>query len=225
MFDSTAPADVPVRSIDRRRAATRDEIVDAAWDLAREVGLAHLSLRDLAARVGMRAPSLYSYVASKDAIHDLMFAQGQREMAELLDGIPAHDDPREHFRSANRAFFRFCVSDPVRYQLMFQRTLPGFTPSPESYALALANLERLASHLRTAGAAEPRHVDLWTAIMTGLTDQQLSNDPGGDRWERLLDESVDMFCDHVGIPRSADPPPPVTSTGPSARSTRTRSRR
>lgn len=23
--------------------------------------------------------------------------------------------------------------------------------------------------------------------MTGLTDQQLSNDPGGDRWERLLD--------------------------------------
>lgn len=23
--------------------------------------------------------------------------------------------------------------------------------------------------------------------MTGLTDQQLSKDPGGDRWERLLD--------------------------------------
>jgi hypothetical protein len=34
--------------------------------------------------------------------------------------------------------------------------------------------------------------------MTGLTDQQLSNDPGGDRWARLLDEAVDMFLAHLG---------------------------
>jgi hypothetical protein len=43
---------------------------------------------------------------------------------------------------------------------------------------------------------EPRHLDLATALVTGLVDQQLSNDPGGDRWIRLIDESVDMFLDH-----------------------------
>lgn len=222
MFDTS----IPTRPADRRRAATRDEIVAAAWQLCREHGLATLSLRDLAERVGMRAPSLYSYVSSKDDIYDLMFAQGQRAMAELLDSLPDDPDPRELFRRGNHAFFGFCTSDPIRYQLMFQRTLPGFTPSPESYGLAIANLERLAANLRAAGATDPRHVDLWTAIMTGLTDQQLSNDPGGDRWRRLLDEAIDMFCDHVGIPPSGSPTASPTDppTGRPRRSSRPRSR-
>ena len=36
-------------------------------------------------------------------------------------------------------------------------------------------------------------MDLWTALLTGLVTQQMSNDPGGDRWERLIDRAVHMF--------------------------------
>lgn len=36
-------------------------------------------------------------------------------------------------------------------------------------------------------------VDLWTALMSGLVNQQVSNDPGGQRWKRLVDGTVDMF--------------------------------
>jgi len=187
------------RAVDRRRAATRDEIVAAAWELCRELGLAYLSLRDLAERVGMRAPSLYSYVKSKDEIYDLMFAQGQRELAAALPQL-SDSASREDFRAGTHAFFCFAVADPVRHQLMFQRTLPGFVPSSDSYTLAVTNLEHLAATLRAAGVSQSGHVDLWTAIITGLTDQQLSNDPDGTRWERLLNEAIDMFCDHVGIP-------------------------
>ena len=191
------------RPIDRRRAETRREILAAAWDLCRRNGLASLSLRELAAAVGLRAPSLYSYFPSKDAIYDAMFAEGQRQMAEHMGGHVEPTGTREEFRDSARAFFEFCTADPVRYQLLFQRTVPGFEPSAESYALAVANLEVLASRMRAAGVTDPRHVDLWTAMLTGLTDQQLSNDPGGDRWERLLDEAVDLLCDHAGIPASA----------------------
>ena len=49
-----------------RRASTRQEILDAAWDLAHEVGLTEVTLRALAHRVGMRAPSLYSYFALQE---------------------------------------------------------------------------------------------------------------------------------------------------------------
>jgi AcrR family transcriptional regulator len=42
-----------------RREATRAEILEAAWELARQQGLAGLSLRDIAAKIGMRPPSLY----------------------------------------------------------------------------------------------------------------------------------------------------------------------
>src|SRR5262245_31752917 len=74
-----------------RREAAKAEILDAAWALVREHGLAALSLRDLAARVGMRAPSLYQYFPSKHAIYDAMFAQGMRA---ALDAVAASvDDP------------------------------------------------------------------------------------------------------------------------------------
>jgi AcrR family transcriptional regulator len=187
---------------DRRRAQTRAEILRAAWGLCREEGLAGLSLRALAARVGMRAPSLYSYFGSKDAIYDAMFAQGQQALAEHMAFLPDDDLTREDFRAGARAFFEFCTADPVRYQLLFQRTIPGFEPSPESYALAVEHLDRLGRQMRSAGIADERQLDLWTAMLTGLTDQQISNDPGGKRWARLLDQAVDLFCDHAGVPRT-----------------------
>lgn len=203
MFDTTAVDDPSASAVERRRARTRAEILDAAWALCREDGLAALSLRDLAARVGLRAPSLYSYVDSKNAIYDAMFAQGQRDLMAHLASLPEEGLGRDEIRAGARAFFEFCTADPVRYQLMFQRTIPGFTPSPESYMLAVASLERMGRQLAAAGLGDPRQIDLWTAVVTGLTDQQISNDPGGDRWARLLDEAVDMLCDHAGIPDSA----------------------
>jgi AcrR family transcriptional regulator len=195
----------PERPIDRRRAETRREIVDAAWALCREHGLAGLSLRELAARVGLRAPSLYSYFASKEAIYDAMFAHGQVELRERLAFLPDDGLDRNDFRAGARTFFAFCTEDPVRYQLLFQRTLPDFEPSPESYQLAVELIDRLDRQLASLGVTEQHHRDLWTAMLSGLTGQQLANEPGGDRWGRLLDEAVDLYCDHVGIPPAPDP--------------------
>lgn len=192
---------ISAEALARRRGRTRDAIVDAAWALCRDQGLAALSMRDLAAAVGLRAPSLYSYVASKDEVYDAMFAEGQRQFADALADVEVDAArPRVMLRRGARRFFAFCTEDPTRYQLLFQRVVPGFEPSPASYALALANLEGLAAQLAAAGVTDPRHADLFTAVLTGLVDQQLSNDPGGDRWGRLVDEAVDLLCDHAGIP-------------------------
>lgn len=195
---ATSPAE-------RRRAETRREILDAAWALCREHGLAGLSLRDLAARVGMRAPSLYSYFGSKDAIYDAMFAQGQHQLDAHMDYDNRPVGDRRGLRDGSRAFFEFCVNDPVRYQLLFQRTLPGFEPSAESYALAVEQLAKLETALSGAGVRDRALLDLFSALITGLIAQQLSNEPDGDRWARLLDDAVDMFCDHAGIPPTDQP--------------------
>ncbi len=34
-------------------------------------------------------------------------------------------------------------------------------------------------------------------MTAGLAAQQTANDPGGDRWLRLIDDAVDMYLDHV----------------------------
>src|SRR5579884_2489521 len=107
----------------RRHQATKDEIVEAAWEVAREKGLAGLSLSDVAARVGMRVPSLYSYFASKNDIYDAMFAQGNEQFLEFIRGRIANlpRSARARLRAGLWITFDFCTEDPVRYQLLFQR--------------------------------------------------------------------------------------------------------
>lgn len=173
------------------------EILDAAWKLVREEGLAGLAMRDLAHRVGMQAPSLYSYFDSKHAIYDAMFAQGARTYLDEEARVVSTGDPLADLQAGVRFFVEFCTKDPVRYQLMFQRTIPGFEPSPETFAVSIEGLDRLKSRLAEVGITEQRSLDLLTAIGTGITDQQISNDPGGDRWIRLVDEAVEMFFGHA----------------------------
>ena len=60
---------------EKRRESARQEILAAAWEAAHEHGLGALTLRDVAARVGMRAPSLYWHFDSKTALYDAMFGQ------------------------------------------------------------------------------------------------------------------------------------------------------
>ena len=196
-----------------RREATRAEIVEAAWEQVRAEGLAALSLRDLARRVGMQAPSLYSYFDSKHAIYDAMFAQGAQDFLERERAVEETGDTLRDLQAGSRMFVGFCTEDPVRYQLMFQRFIPGFEPSPESYAISVAGLEALGERLAGFGLRDPELLDLYTALVTGLTDprdldlftalgagltnQQISNDPGGDRWVRLVDEAIEMFFEHV----------------------------
>lgn len=177
----------------RRHEATRQEILDAAWTLARERGLTGWSLREVATTVGMRAPSLYVYFDSKDAIYDAMFAQGYEQLLARVEAASTHGGPADLLRRSARLFFDFCVEDPARFQLLFLRVIPGFAPTPASYALAEQALERLRQALAEAGFTDDASVDLWTAIVTGLATQQISNDPGGDRWARLVDQAADMY--------------------------------
>jgi AcrR family transcriptional regulator len=163
----------------------------------RAEGLAALSLRDLARRVGMQAPSLYSYFDSKHAIYDAMFAEGAQDFLDRERAVETTGDPLRDLQAGSRIFVGFCTEDPVRYQLMFQRTIPGFEPSPESYAISVEALQVVRDRLAEAGLTDPRDLDLFTAIGAGITAQQISNDPGGDRWTRLVDEAIEMFFEHV----------------------------
>jgi AcrR family transcriptional regulator len=189
-----------------RRRSARDAIVDAAWALVAEEGLAGLSLRDLARRAGITTPTVYSYFGSKNAIYDAMFARAATQFADVMSAPYDCHAPRDLLVASARRFAEFCTSDPSRYQLLFQRTLPGFEPSEESYAPAVRALDGARELLALNGIIEPRYLDMSTALITGLVDQQVSNDPGGDRWTRLIEESVDMFLSHCQPGHAAHEP-------------------
>lgn len=192
--------DPNVDRVARRRQGTRNEILDAAWAVVRESGWSGLTQRSVAERVGMRAPSLYGYFDSKLAIVDAMFGQAWEEFdataAALEPTLPA--DPRAALLTVATTWLDAMARDPERNALMNQRPIPGFTPSAAAYASALEAIQRLHRALDRFGIADPDAADLWTAILAGLVSQQNANDPGGERWRRLLPRAVDMFLSEVG---------------------------
>jgi AcrR family transcriptional regulator len=185
-----------------RREATRREILAAAWEIAHESGLTSVTLREIAARIGMRPPSLYSHFASKNAIYDAMFAQAWEDFRAVLDkdvsALPA--DPRGRLIAVASTYFDFAVSDLERHQLMDMPMFRDFTPSEEAYRPSVQCYGIMRSVLSEIGIHRQADLDLYTALIGGLVNQQLANDPKGDRWRALLPRALTLFADDLGLP-------------------------
>jgi AcrR family transcriptional regulator len=181
----------------QRRQAKVAAIVGYAWGLAREHGVAGMSLHALAREVGIRQPSLYAYFDSKSALYDAMFADGNRQLLEWLDAVRLPHDPRTALKKFMAALVAFAIEDPARYELLFERHIPGWAPSPESYTLAEEVLGRAYKVINEAGVTDQGDIDCIVAMVAGLMEAQTSNDPGGKRWTRHLNRLIDLYVDDV----------------------------
>lgn len=184
-------------AVAERREARTNQILECAWRLAAEHGIAGLSLHTLAREVGIRQPSLYGYFTSKNALYDAMFAAGNRQLLARLHDLDRPDDPRDALKALLHTFIGFALEDPARCELLFERHLPGFAPSPDSYAIAQEALAVVTSAMRRAGVTAQGDIDCMVAITAGLMEAQLANDPGGTRWVRHLDRLVDLYLDDL----------------------------
>jgi AcrR family transcriptional regulator len=97
------------------------EIVRAARDLLETEGLEGLSMRRLADRLGMRAPSLYKHFADKQALETALISDGFEEQAEVFEAAIANaDDSLGAIAAAYREYARL---HPHLYRLMTERPL------------------------------------------------------------------------------------------------------
>jgi TetR/AcrR family transcriptional regulator, tetracycline repressor protein len=78
---------------------TKATIVQAALDLLDEAGMDGLTVRALAARLGVQAPALYWHVRSKQALLDEMATQIWRQIGDVMAGLPADLPWREVMRT------------------------------------------------------------------------------------------------------------------------------
>ena len=148
----------------------------------------------------MRAPSLYTYFPSKDAIYDAMFAEGYAALDEAMRGVierEAGSDPVDVLTAGLVECIEFCQASPARYQLMFTRAVPGWEPSAEAYAVSVGSYERSIPELAALGIRSPESLDMYTAIVAGLAAQQMANEPTGDRWRRLARPTMEMLLEYL----------------------------
>jgi AcrR family transcriptional regulator len=110
------------------------EIVAAARELLEQEGVKGLSMRRIAVRLGIRAPSIYKHLPDKEAVEAALISDGMAEWAELCEAaIRDGGDALVSFGSAYRSFAR---SHPHLYRLMTERPLPRelLTPGVEERA-------------------------------------------------------------------------------------------
>lgn len=201
-----------------RRRQTIEEALDHAERIAAERGVGAVTVAEIAREMGIRPPSLYKYFPSLHAIYDALFARGNAELTDFVDDAVESLDPGlERLLETCRAMLRWSARRPGLAPLLFWRPIPGFEPSPASYALAEQQVVRARADLRAAVrdgdlAAEADTDEtfrLLTSVVAGLGSQQLANEPGADyetgAYTSLTDRALAMFvAQHAGPDRKAD---------------------
>jgi len=121
------------------KGLSRERVVAAALELLDQEGLAKLSMRRLGERLGVRAMSLYRYVANKEELLDALHA-------ELLSAIPLPAAGAE-WRVGARA-----LAEGFREQLRrHPHALPLFATRPALAPRSLQVVERALELLAGAG--------------------------------------------------------------------------
>ena len=78
-------------------AERKDDIVQAALELLEEEGADALTMRRLADRLGVKAPSLYKHLAGKDDLEAALIAVGLEQVASAFAHGMVHLELSERF--------------------------------------------------------------------------------------------------------------------------------
>ncbi|MGW4728406.1 TetR/AcrR family transcriptional regulator [Streptomyces shenzhenensis] len=165
----------------------RDDIVDAAATLLHETGDERtITLRSVARKIGISAPSIYPHFADQPAI---MLAVVRREFTALESHLrtaanAAGDDARDRLYALCRAYLGYAEEHPGRYRAMFggqwMPTLGENSLTAEDLTtLGAGAMQLLAETLADCGAAgqsattDPQTdaVTLWVCLH-GLAHQR-----------------------------------------------------
>ena len=192
MTPEPAPEDGRTRRRRRRRADARDEILDAAWEIADAEGIGAVALSEVARRVGMRAPSLYNYFPSKNAIVDAMFQQAAIEFRTTMSAPLEARNRRDSVRALAFRFVDFALARPARFELLFHRPVPGFFPTEAAFMPALEADAVVSERLVDAGLGDPVVQAYCRASITGVANQQIANQLDPQFNLDMVEASVDV---------------------------------
>lgn len=196
----------PQERRERNREEMTNAILEAARAIIREEGAGALNLSELARRVNLTTPALYSYFPNKFAIYDALYAYGIRQLREREEAIwEAHEPGWERLRAWFEVRLIYAMENPEMYHLMFSNPVPGFVPSESSVAETQTQLARATQSLTEvieAGVIRPnvstqRAIELLLAMRHGILSERIGKanvvPPDSGRFEHLVDDAIAMI--------------------------------
>lgn len=146
---------------DARRA-----LVEAATALLAEVGVANLSLRQVAERAGLSRQAPYNHFANKEALLAELVREGFERLGAAIDegGSPAGKRALE--RAAD-AYIRRAQEAPALFRLMFsceRVDLSRFPEAAQAASAAYGRLEAIVATFAPPGRAAGLALAAWSLV-------------------------------------------------------------
>ncbi len=131
---------------------TRQRVFDAARDLFDREGIEGLSMRKIAATVGLTPMALYRHFADKDALIGALTEDGLLAWDRRLAQVQA-DAPLDLLRGSMDAFIDFALQEPRRFEAAFILSSRAARKFPEDFAQRRsAPVNRLIDQVEAARA-------------------------------------------------------------------------
>jgi AcrR family transcriptional regulator len=141
------PTAVAPRTRDAESAETRRSILEAAEALLATRGEDGLSIRDLCARAGVTAPTVYHHFGDKAALVERVVDECFADFDRAFAGRAAPNDPVEALRWSYDRYVDYGLRHPAHYRLMFQPRRAHATPG------GLASYDGLRRRVAAVAAA------------------------------------------------------------------------
>jgi len=110
-------------------AVRRDEILAAAKSILLEEGYEGVSIRKVAARIGISSTAIYLYFREKDELLDTICHDVFAALTPAMDALLASPEPPlDRLRRGLEGYLRFCLAHPDEYRIVFltHRPNPGW---------------------------------------------------------------------------------------------------
>ena len=134
------------------RSARASELVAAGRYLLEQEGPQALTMRRLAERVGIRAPSLYKHLPDKAALEAAIIATGLEDAAATFEQAVSGNNAGRALVALAAAYRGFALEHPHLYRLMNNGPLPREQLPPGLEERAAAPLLRAAGSQARARA-------------------------------------------------------------------------
>jgi AcrR family transcriptional regulator len=128
-----------------RAGITPDRVTDVGAELADEIGFEHVTVAEVARRLGVRTASLYSHVASTGDLSERISLRALEELADLASDATAGRARADAIAALANAYRDYAREHPGRF------------------AATLVPLDAATA----AASAGPRHARLMEAILSG----------------------------------------------------------
>ena len=170
---------------ERVRQATVEEIKAVARAQMAAEGTAGVNLRSIAREMGMTAPALYRYFASRDDLVTALVVDAYDALADAMEAAVDAAGPGRHaerVRAAFGAFRDWALAHPTEFALIFGSPIPGYV-APETTRPAGVRytdlLGRLLADAWADGALDPARIDLETPPALARQVEDLQRRRGG----------------------------------------------